>query len=41
MKVRFTAEIIDDNGNMVGKHTSEEDGIPSMEEFDLFTRTGF
>ena len=41
MKVKFTAEIIDDNGNVVGKRTSEEAGIPSMEEFDLSTRDGF
>ena len=41
MKVKFTAEIIDDNGNVVGKRTSEEEGIPSMEEFDLSTRDGF
>lgn len=41
MKVKFTAEIIDDNGNVVGKRTSEEEGIPSMEEFDLSTREGF
>lgn len=41
MKVRFTAEIIDNNGNVVGKRTSEEEGIPSMEEFDLSTRDGF
>ena len=41
MKVKFTAEIIDDNGNVVGKRTSEEEGIPSMEEFALSTRDGF
>ena len=41
MKVKFTAEIIDDNGNVVGKRMSEEDGIPSMEKFDLSTREGF
>lgn len=41
MKVRFTAEIIDENGNVVGKRTSEESGIPSMEEFDLSTKDGF
>lgn len=41
MKVKFTAEIIDDKGNVVGKRTSEEEGIPSMEEFDLSTREGF
>ena len=28
MKVKFTAEIIDDDGNVVGKRTSEEGGIP-------------
>ncbi|EOS24824.1 hypothetical protein C804_04924, partial [Lachnospiraceae bacterium A4] len=27
MKVKFTAEIIDDDGNVVGKRTSEEGGI--------------
>ena len=31
MKVKFTAEIIDDDGNVVGKRISEEGGIPSME----------
>ena len=31
MKIKFTAEIIDDDGNVVGKRTSEEGGIPSME----------
>lgn len=41
MKVKFTAEIIDDNGNVIGKRTSEEGGIPSTEEFDLSTREGF
>lgn len=41
MKVKFTAGIIDDNGNVVGKRTSEEACIPSMEEFDLSTRDGF
>lgn len=41
MKVKFTAEIIDDNGNVIGKRTSEEEGIPSMEDFDLSTREGF
>ena len=41
MKVKFTAEIIDDDGNVVGKRTSEEGGIPSMETFDISTREGF
>lgn len=41
MKVKFTAEIIDDNGNVIGKRTSEEEGIPAMEKFDLSTREGF
>lgn len=41
MKVKFTAEIIDDNGNVVGKRTSEEGGIPSLEDFDLSTKEGF
>ena len=41
MKVRFTAEIIDDDGNVVGKRTSEEGGIPSMQDFDLSTKEGF
>ncbi len=40
MKVKFTAEIIDDDGNVVGKRTSEEGGIPSMETFDISTREG-
>ena len=26
MKIKFTAEIIDDDGNVVGKRTSEEGG---------------
>lgn len=41
MKVKFTAEIIDDDGNVVGKRISEEGGIPSMETFDISTREGF
>ena len=41
MKIKFTAEIIDDDGNVVGKRTSEEGGIPSMETFDISTREGF
>jgi len=41
MKVKFTAEIIDDNGNVVGKRASEEGGIPSLEDFDLSTKEGF
>lgn len=41
MKVKFTAEIIDDDGNVVGKRTSEEGGIPSMETFDISTKEGF
>ncbi len=28
MKVRFTAEIIDDNGNIIGNRVSEAGGIP-------------
>jgi len=41
VKVRFTAEIIDDNGNVIGARACEEDGIPSAEDFDLSTREGF
>ncbi len=41
MKVKFTAEIIDDNGNTIGTRASEADGIPSPEQFDLSTREGF
>ncbi len=41
MKVRFTAEIIDDNGNVVGTRTCEQDGVPSPDDFDLSTREGF
>jgi len=41
MKVKFTAEIIDDNGNTIGTRTSEADGIPSLEQSDLSTRDGF
>ncbi len=40
MKVKFTAEIIDDNGNIIGTSTSEADGIPSLEQFELSTRDG-
>ncbi len=40
MKVKFTAEIIDDNGNTIGTRTSEADGIPSLEQFDLSRRDG-
>ncbi len=41
MKVRFTAEIIDDNGNVIGTCACGEEGIPSAEVFDLSTREGF
>lgn len=41
MKVKFTAEIIDDNGNVLGKCTSEGEGIPSIEEFNLSTKEEF
>lgn len=41
MKVRFTAEIIDDKGNVIGSRVSEEGGIPSPDEFDLSTKEGF
>ena len=41
MKVRFTAEIIDDNGNVIGNRTSEAGGIPSLDDFDLSTKEGF
>lgn len=41
MKVKFTAEIIDDDGNIIGTRTSEADGIPSPEQFDLCTKKGF
>lgn len=41
MKVEFTARIIDDNGNVIGEQTSEGDGIPTIEDFDLSTREGF
>ncbi len=41
MKVKFNAEIIDDDGNITGSRTSEAGGIPSLDEFDLSTRNGF
>lgn len=41
MKVKFTAEIIDDDGNTIGTRTSEAGGIPSLEQFDLCTKEGF
>jgi len=41
MKVRFTAEIIDDDGNVLGKCTSEGEGVPSIEELDLSTKEEF
>lgn len=41
MKVRFTAEIIDDEGNVVENRIRETNGIPSPETFDLSTEEGF
>ncbi len=41
MKVRFIAEVIDDNGNVIGTRACEENGIPSLDGFDLSTREGF
>ena len=41
MKVRFTAEIIDDNGNVIGNRVSEAGGIPWPDDFDLSTKEGF
>ena len=41
MKVRFTAEIIDDEGNIVENRIREANGIPSPETFDLSTEEGF
>ena len=41
MKVRFTAEIIDDAGNVVKNRISEAEGIPCLEKFDLSTEEGF
>ncbi len=41
MKVRFTAEMIDDNGNIIGNRVSEAGGIPCPEDFDLSTKEGF
>jgi len=41
MKIRFTAEIIDDDENIIEKRTGEEDGIPSLENIDISTKEGF
>ncbi len=41
MKVKYTAEIVDDSGKVIGTRTSEASGIPSLESFDLSTREGF
>lgn len=41
MKVRFTAEIIDDDGNVIGNRVSEAGGIPCPDDFDLSTKEGF
>lgn len=41
MKVRFTAEIIDDEGNVVENRIREANGIPGPETFDLSTEEGF
>ncbi len=41
MKIRFTAEIIDDDENIIERHTGEEDGIPSLENIDISTKEGF
>ena len=41
MKVRFTAEIIDDAGKVVKSRMKESNGMPGLEEFDLSTEEGF
>ncbi len=41
MKVKYTAEIVDDSGKVIGIRSSEADGIPSLYRFDLSTREGF
>ncbi len=41
MKVKYTAEIVDDSGKVIGIRTSEACGIPSQDHFDLSTREGF
>ena len=41
MRVKMTAEIIDDDGRVIGRRTSEAEGIPAAETFDLSTREGF
>ncbi len=41
MKVKYTAEIVDDSGKVIGIRTSEASGIPSLDSFDLSTREGF
>lgn len=41
MRVKITAEIIDEDGNVIGRRTREADGIPAVEKFDLSTREGF
>ncbi len=41
MKVKFTAEIIDGDGNIIGSRTNKADDIPSLDEFDLSTGNGF
>ncbi len=41
MKVKYTAEIVDDSGKVIGIRTSEAGGIPSLDSFDLSTREGF
>lgn len=41
MRVKMTAEIIDDDGTVIGRRTSEAEGIPAAETFDLSTREGF
>lgn len=40
MRVKITAEIIDDDGKVIGRRTSEAGGIPAAEEFDLSTKEG-
>ncbi len=41
MKVKYTAEIVDDIGKVIGIRTSETGGIPSLDSFNLSTREGF
>lgn len=39
--IKYTAQIIDENGNVIESTSSDPIDIPAMEDFDLSTKEGF